>query len=452
LKNHYDVVIVGGGIGGLGVLHYLKKKNLKVMLLEKSQKCGGLVQSSVDCNHLLEVGPNAFLRSYQNTYDFICEVGLADQIIGNQPEAYHRYIFRNGRIHPLPEDPISFIRSNLLSSVAKLRLFLEPFVLRGGQEESIKDFGNRRFGKEVTEVILDAMVKGICTGDISTLDINSMFPKLKEIEKKYRSLLLFLLFFKKRNVQKTNDGKKTLFLSLKNGMGDIANHVSNKYKADIQTGCFVNQIVKEENLYKILTEQGMFYANKVVLATKAMEAASIIQNMYPDYAKILSQIPYANVATVTLSWKKEAVLHPLDGFGFLSSSAEKLNILGALFSSSLFQNRSPEDEKMIKVYLGGPQKNDILKLPDQEIIELVLKDIKPILQVRDKYQYAKLKRIENAIPLFNMGHQKIKEELKNLSIRHKGLFLVGNYLDGISVDATLKVAHTVSEQINNLSS
>lgn len=422
------------------------------MLLEKSQKCGGLVQSSVDCNHLLEVGPNAFLRSYQNTYDFICEVGLADQIIGNQPEAYHRYIFRNGRIHPLPEDPISFIRSNLLSSVAKLRLFLEPFVLRGGQEESIKDFGNRRFGKEVTEVILDAMVKGICTGDISTLDINSMFPKLKEIEKKYRSLLLFLLFFKKRNVQKTNDGKKTLFLSLKNGMGDIANHVSNKYKADIQTGCFVNQIVKEENLYKILTEQGMFYANKVVLATKAMEAASIIQNMYPDYAKILSQIPYANVATVTLSWKKEAVLHPLDGFGFLSSSAEKLNILGALFSSSLFQNRSPEDEKMIKVYLGGPQKNDILKLPDQEIIELVLKDIKPILQVRDKYQYAKLKRIENAIPLFNMGHQKIKEELKNLSIRHKGLFLVGNYLDGISVDATLKVAHTVSEQINNLSS
>jgi len=451
LKNHYDVVIVGGGIGGLGVLHYLKKKNLKVTLLEKNEKCGGLVQSSVDCDHLLEVGPNAFLKSYKNTYDFICEVGLADQIIGNQPEAYHRYIYRNGKIHSLPEDPISFMRSNLLSLAAKLRLFLEPFVLRGGQEESIRDFGNRRFGKEVTEVILDAMVKGICTGDISTLDINSMFPKLKEIEKKYRSLLLFLLFFKKRNVQKTNDGKKTLFLSLKNGMGDIANHVSNYYKADIQTECSVTQIIKEESQYKVFTEKGILYANEVVLATKAMEAASILKNIYPDYANILYQIPYANVATVTLSWKKEAVLHPLDGFGFLSSSAEKLNILGALFSSSLFQNRTPADEKMIKVYLGGPLKNDILKLSDQDIIELVLKDIKPILQVRDKYQYVKLKRIENAIPLFNMGHKKIKEELKNLSIKHKGLYLVGNYLDGISVDATLKVAHIVSEQINNLS-
>jgi len=449
LNNYYDVVIVGGGIGGLGVLHYLKKKNFKVILLEKSARCGGLVQSATDRNHLLEIGPNAFLKSYKNTYDFICEVGLADQIISNRPEAYHRYIFRNGKIHPLPEDPISFFKSDLLSFAAKCRLFLEPFVLKGPSEESIKDFGNRRFGKEVTEVILDAMVKGICTGDISQLDINSMFPKLKDIEKNYRSLLLFLLFFKKRNVQKTNDGKKTFFLSLKKGMGDLSHHVHNKYRAEIQTECLVTQISKEDAGYQVYTEKGIFYAKEVVLATRAMEAASIIKNTYPDYADILYRIPYANVATVTMSWKKEEVLHPLDGFGFLSSSKEKLNILGALFSSSLFPNRTPEDEKMIKVYLGGPQKEEMLKLSDQEIIELVLKDIQPILQVHGKYQYVKLRRIENAIPLFNMGHKQIKEQLSEMALKYKGIYLVGNYLEGISVDATIKVARTVSEQINN---
>ena len=450
MKNYYDVVIVGGGIGGLGVLHYLKRKNLKVTLLEKSDKCGGLVQSSIDQNHLLEVGPNAFLKSYKNTYDFVSEVGLADQIIGNLPEAYHRYIYRNGKIHPLPEDPVSFFKSGLLSTTAKLRLFLEPFVLRGKAEESIRDFGNRRFGKEVTSVILDAMVKGICTGDISKLDINSMFPKLKDIEKKYRSLLLFLLFFKKRNVQKTSDGKKTLFLSLKNGMGDLARHVSNQYRTDIQTECPVGHIIREDMVYKVYTPNDVLYSKKVVLATKAMEAASIIKNMYPDYANILNQIPYANVITVTLSWKTESVMHPLDGFGFLSSSTERLNILGALFSSSLFPNRTPDSEKMIKVYLGGPQKDDVLQLSDQKIIDLVVNEIKPILQVRDdKYQYVKLRRIENAIPLFNMGHRKIKEALTEQAGKHQGVYLVGNYLDGISVDATLKVAHTVSEQINS---
>ena len=128
---------------------------------------------------------------------------------------------------------------------------------------------------------------------------------------------------------------------------------------------------------------------------------------------------------------------------------EKLNILGALFSSSLFPNRTPEDEKMIKVYLGGPQKEEMLKLSDQEIIELVLKDIQPILQVHGKYQYVKLRRIENAIPLFNMGHKQIKEQLSEMALKYKGIYLVGNYLEGISVDATIKVARTVSEQINN---
>ena len=52
-------------------------------------------------------------------------------------------------------------------------------------------------------------------------------------------------------------------------------------------------------------------------------------------------------------FRRADVAHPLDGFGMLIPEKEGFNILGALFSSSLFPNRAPEGEVTITCYIGG---------------------------------------------------------------------------------------------------
>jgi phytoene dehydrogenase-like protein len=44
-KNSYNTIIVGGGIAGLTSAAYLSREGLKVLLLEKNEECGGLVNS-----------------------------------------------------------------------------------------------------------------------------------------------------------------------------------------------------------------------------------------------------------------------------------------------------------------------------------------------------------------------------------------------------------------------
>jgi protoporphyrinogen/coproporphyrinogen III oxidase len=435
----YDYIIVGGGISGLAALTRVKKEGKSVLLLEKGDSCGGFVKTKKESSYLLEVGPNAFLPSYQHTWDLISEVGLKEQIISNRPTATARYIYKDGAIHPLPEGPIQLLKTPLLSIWAKLRLCLEPLIPRGKcREESVRSFGNRRFGSEICNMTLDPMISGICSGDIEKLDIHSLFPKIGNIERDYRSLLLFLIKFKKRHVTKVGNQKKINFSSLANGMGSLSEKIATDYQQDILTGHPVERTERADNLYHIYSGESCYQAKQLILATPAFESARIVQSFVPELAEILNSIPYTDVGVVTLSFKSEKMKHHLNGFGFLIPTNQKRRVLGALFSSSLFKNRAPADEKLLKVYYGGVHNPDLLELDDSKILKLALEELTPALGISDAPVFTNVSKIRNAIPQYVMGHQDKKDRIANILRSEKTLFLASNYLDGISVNDAIK--------------
>jgi len=442
----FDVVVVGGGIGGLSALHYLKKqKTLKILCLESSSVCGGLVRSYKENDHLLEVGPNAFLKSYLYTNELIRDLDLTSMIVDNRPEAYHRYIYRNKLIHPVPEGPLALIKSKLISNHAKIRMIGEVFAGNGPDEESILNFGYRRFGKEITNIILDAMISGICVGDIANLDINSLFPKMKKIEKEFRSFLLYLLLFKKKNVKKSSSGGKVLFSSLQDGMGCISKKIYSNNLENILLNHKVTDVNVDNDVYKITTNCEEFKARNIFFATPAFESAKLVEKITKNLSRELSKIIYSDVVTVSLSFDKTKVSHPLDGFGFLVPSNQNLQILGSLFSSTLFDGRAPKNRKFFKIYLGGEHHRNIINLSEDEILNIALNEIKPILGINGDYDFCKITKIKNAIPQLNLGHNEIKINIAKSLTETRDIYLTGNYLKGISVDATI---HTAKESVD----
>ena len=76
----------------------------------------------------------------------------------------------------------------------------------------------------------------------------------------------------------------------------------------------------------------------------------------------LGQIDYAGSAIVALAYRRDQVATPLDSFGFVVPAIEKRQILAGSFSSVKFAGRAPEDQVLLRVFLGGACQGELLQL------------------------------------------------------------------------------------------
>ncbi len=73
------IAIIGGGISGLTVLHYLKQRlgdTVEITLFEREASTGGTIRSFKKDSCLFEWGPNGFLDNQPATLQLIEELGL----------------------------------------------------------------------------------------------------------------------------------------------------------------------------------------------------------------------------------------------------------------------------------------------------------------------------------------------------------------------------------------
>ncbi|WP_316636027.1 NAD(P)/FAD-dependent oxidoreductase [uncultured Flavobacterium sp.] len=82
MKEHYDVVIVGSGLGGLVSSIILAKEGYSVCVLEKNNQYGGNLQTFVRDKTIFDTGIHYIggLEKGQNLYQYFKYIGIVDQL------------------------------------------------------------------------------------------------------------------------------------------------------------------------------------------------------------------------------------------------------------------------------------------------------------------------------------------------------------------------------------
>jgi hypothetical protein len=181
--NQRDVIVVGAGISGLTTAWHLHHGNADVLLLEQQPQVGGAMQTEQRDGFLLEKGPfNVIVRD--PSFEELLE-GLKDriQVVSAADDANNRYLYRHQQIMTVPTGLIPLMKSPLLSTRGKLRAARGLFISsRGnGGECTIEEFATRRFGREVSDTMVSAVVAGIMAGDIRKLSAYACFPVLRRL-------------------------------------------------------------------------------------------------------------------------------------------------------------------------------------------------------------------------------------------------------------------------------
>jgi oxygen-dependent protoporphyrinogen oxidase len=446
------IVIIGGGISGLTVAYALLNSSyfslptshLEIMVLEAESRPGGKIWTDKVNGFLCEKGPNGFLDNKPKTLE-LCE-NLGIKPLRSNENAKKRYIFSNERLNLLPESMKDFMKSSILSLPGKFRIVYELIAPKGPEEETIAQFVIRRLGREALEKLIDPMVSGVFAGDPYKLSIKSCFPRIKELEHEYGSLIRAMIRLQKAK-KKVGPAPGGTLTSFEGGIQTLTDALAKKLSGKLQLGVSVKGLERRGNLYQLQTSEGIIEADIVVLATPAYVSSEILRNFDKELSKILLDIPYPPISVVCFGYRRQKVENPLRGFGFLVPHKERRKILGTLWDSSIFPHRSPEGYVLLRTMVGGAQSSEIAMLDDERLIDTVMDELSLILGIKTDPDMVRIYRWERAIPQYVTGHGKKLEFIAERLKSHPNLYITGNAYKGIGINDCVENSYQIAEEI-----
>jgi oxygen-dependent protoporphyrinogen oxidase len=427
-----EVAVIGSGISGLSVAHHLKKSGVEVKVFEKEEVLGGNIQSEYKDGYLCELGPQTVLAD-NKVEEFL--KGLHLEPIFANPSSKKRYIYRKGRLIALPLSPLEFLSSPFLSFSGKLRLLREPFIPKSPKsEESIAEFVRRRFGKEFLDYVVAPFVSGVYAGDPEELSVKYAVRKVYELEERYGSVI-------KGAIKLKALGPSGKLISFREGNGALIKKLSENLQ--IFKGNVVLRIRRKDEFFLLDTKEGKFFAKAVVVAVPSTSASYLLRDLSWSVSEEFDEIYYAPVLVMHISVNTGSLP---EGFGFLVPKKEGKRVLGVIFSSQLFEGRSPKGKDLLTVYLGGATDPQIVDYSDEAVVSIVEKELKEILKI-ENFEVIRITRWKKGIPQYTVGYGRYLDLANSIEKEQPGLFLTGNYLYGVSVADCIRASYKVAQKV-----
>ena len=461
------IVIIGGGIAGLAAAHRIQQAiaegaPLQCVLLETSARFGGKIATERFDGFVVERGPDSFISQKPAAIEFCKCLGLADRLVGTNPDRTATYVYTGGKLVTMPDGLslmiptkfLPFVLTPLFSLPGKMRMGMDLIIpkKRGKADESLAAFVRRRMGEEALRKMAEPMLAGIYASDPETMSIQSTFPMFVQTEQKYRSLILGMLDRKRQMLARPQPRDKklhSLFMTLKSGLAEMVD-AAMQHSPDVafRSGETVTAFAPTESGWHIGCESGFSLdADSVVFATPASITARFLKPVAPEAAEQLEKIRYVSTATVTLAYRREGFSHALDGFGFVVPKTENKSILACTWTSSKFPHRAPEDHVMLRCYLGGALQEDIAELEEDAIAGLVQKDLKNIMGIGEQPVFVKVFHNKKANVQYQVGHAALIESVQNALSAAPGVFLTGSAYTGIGIPDCIQNGTCTAESL-----
>ncbi len=449
-----DVLIIGAGISGLASAHFLKKRGLKALILEKQERPGGSIRSERKDGFLVEYGPNSTLDTSPLIHEMFADLGIESQMEYANEQSKNRYIVRNSRLNALPMGAMAFLKTPHFSPAAKLRLLKEPFISPAdpGADESLAAFVKRRLGQEFLDYAIDPFVAGVYAGKPDQLSVKSAFPKLHALEQKYGSLIKGTILGARERKKSGETSKQSASLfSFPDGMQTMIDKLAAEFRDELFLRAELRSVERENGRYLVsFTLDGEPYSVECGQMLMTIPAHSY-EHLAPDFFRPLisymEKMYHPPVSMVFFGFRKNPSPRPLDGFGFLIPSKENRQILGTIWSSTIFSGRAPQEGVALTTFVGGSRQPQNALLPEAEIIRLVREDLSGLMGIQEKPDISVVQQWPKAIPQYNVGHRQIIKALEQFERTRPGVYLSGNFRGGISVGDCIKQAETVAGQI-----
>jgi protoporphyrinogen/coproporphyrinogen III oxidase len=429
------LVVVGGGITGLaaayGALWAARKagRAASVSVLEQAPRFGGKLVTERRDGFLIDGGPDSWVVSKPYASELARELGLGSRIVTTRPETRRYYVAWGKGLHAVPEGVVlgvptrwwPLMATSLFTWRGKARMALEPLVrarrYEGDEDESIAHFAERRLGREAADRLVAPLLGGISAGDAAELSIRATFPQLVAMERDRGSLVLGMLAARREReaarlagneAASTGAATKGAFESLEEGTGSLVDALVERLGREavhLRGGIAVRGLEKAGTAWNVVLEGGeRLAADAVLLAVPTYAAAGLCTALDGKLAEMLRAIRYGSTATVFLAYRRKDVAHPLDGVGFVVPRSLGRPILASTWVSSKWQRRAPVGHALLRVFVGGPAGEAMLRQSDADLDATARGELSALMGLSAEPEWSRVFRFERGSAQMRVGH------------------------------------------------
>ena len=449
MENSIDTLIIGAGLSGVTVAHFLQKyrPEAKITILEKSSSPGGAIRSFHQDGFLAEWGAHGFLDNVEASRELLVDTGLDKEAQKAPLDEFVRYICLNGKLNLIPQNPKKILRSSLVSLPAKLRVLADLWKKPRPEEQTVADWAAYRFGASLLPFV-DAVLTGTYAGDLNRLSIDAVFPGIRELELQQGSVIRGLLHKRKAAREKppaASKRKLPAMISFPQGMGRLPEVLAEG--KNLLCAAEVKSIAQNEEGWEVRTAEQSFRAASLVLALSVNQSLEMLQSGSGLAAEAppMDAIPEARIVTVAMGFGPSADI-PF-GFGYLAPEQEERFALGALFSTHMFPGRAPEGHMLLEALVGGRRHPEKLELDDDVLVRETYADLKQLIHLPDPPVFTRVLRSDHGIPQLEIGYPRLLAWRDSLVDNNRGLYVCGFGWEGIGINDMTKSAKRVAAAI-----
>ena len=424
-------LVVGGGIAGLAAARDLVGSFDQVELREAADRIGGKLRSSpfAGLAHVDE-GADAYLLRAPDASRFADEVGLADIV---SPTSASASVWHDG-LHDIPGGLVlgmpskirPFATSSLLSWRGKARAALEPFLPATDPDDCLGALVRARFGDEVQERLVDALVGSIYASDTDRWSLQAV-PQLAGLARGNRSLLLA---GRRRPAPPAASGP--IFGAPATSMASLATAAeaeARRLGVVIRLGTPVTELRHHGADWRVDDER----FDVVVFAAPAAATARVLATSAPETAAAIGAVETADVIMVRLvqpDWPDRLAGRS----GYLVPKPDQRFVTAVSFASQKWEHWRPDGGQLLRVSLGRDGLA-VMHLSDDEVVSAVVDEVGRHLSLDLQPNDLSITRWSAAFPQYRPHHHELVARAR--ATLPAGLALAGASYDGIGVPACI---------------
>jgi oxygen-dependent protoporphyrinogen oxidase len=435
-----DVIVVGGGITGLAAAYELHVRGAAFVLVEASDRLGGLIRTERDRGYTIDSGAESLLVQKPAGVRLCEELGLGSRLMSSIPPRT-AFVHARGGLHPLPSRGIFGI-PNTWSGIAAYDLL--PWSARAvmlqkaasqvaapsdTRDESVGAFFRREFGPDTVALIAEPLLGGIHAGDVERLSMTAVAPRLAAMGDRGRVLHSLLHTVR----PPATDGG--LFRTLRGGMGEMVEAIERRLPAgSMHRNQEAQSLSRSGATWTLTCTNGTYSAPAVIICAPAYAAARLLAAVDADAARACANVAYVSTVSVAFAWPRRAIAHALDGSGFVVARRHSdLRITACTWVSSKWEERAPEGMVLLRAFLGSATDRQAASLADDRILTIARRDLSRVLGITGEPALTRVHRWTRAGAQHTVDHLPRMTRLHRRLAKVPGVFAAGSGFHSVGI-------------------